>query len=325
MTSKAKYRSLCSAEKTIPLFSRDWWLDAVCGEDWDVVLSEEDGRIVAALPFHIKRRFGLKALTAPKLTPRLGPWVRYPGGLTKPDRLSFEKKVLTALIDQLPKHDVFAQCFHDSITNWLPFYWRKFSQTTRYTYVIDDLSDLSKAYAQIKARQRTKISKARGLFTVAPSDDLETFYGLVTKTFERQDLKPPFRLDYLRSLDAACVAHDARQLLFARDAAGRVHAGMYLVYDEHSVWDLASGINPELGGGEARALLVWEAIRFAAAGPRRFDFSGSMLEGVEQFNRSYGSEQKPYFFVNSFRNSKAKMMFLAAEFLRELIPGGLPI
>lgn len=320
MTSKEKYRILCATEKTIPIFSRDWWLDAACGRNWDVVVAEAGGEVVAALPFHVKTKFGLKALAAPKLTPRLGPWLRYPAGATNAERLSHEKRTLTDLIDRLPEHDVFAQCFHDSITNWLPFYWRDFSQTTRYTYVIDDLSDLTKVYARIKARQRTKISKAKRLFTVLPSDDLATFYGLVAKTFERQGRKPPFSLEYLRSIDAACEARQARKLLLARDSAGRIRAGMYLVHDENSLWDLASGIDLEPGGGEARALLVWEAIRLAASASRRFDFSGSMLEGVEQFNRSYGSEQRPYFSVNSFRNRKAKLLFHASEFIKQVIP-----
>lgn len=37
-------------------------------------------------------------------------------------------------IDNLPKFDYFNMNFHYSITNWLPFYWRGFKQTTRYTY-----------------------------------------------------------------------------------------------------------------------------------------------------------------------------------------------
>ena len=38
MTNKEKYYTFCDIEKTVPIFSQAWWLDAVCGDDWDVCL-----------------------------------------------------------------------------------------------------------------------------------------------------------------------------------------------------------------------------------------------------------------------------------------------
>ena len=51
-----KYRVLCREEPSIPIFSRDWWLDVTAGPgNWDVSIVERDGKIVAAMPFmHIK-------------------------------------------------------------------------------------------------------------------------------------------------------------------------------------------------------------------------------------------------------------------------------
>ena len=50
MTNKEKYRKFCQKEKDIPIFSKDWWLDSVCGENgWDVVLFEKGGEIWAYL------------------------------------------------------------------------------------------------------------------------------------------------------------------------------------------------------------------------------------------------------------------------------------
>lgn len=47
MGNKSKYRNLCAVEKNIPIFSQDWWLDAVCGEEnWDVIIIEKGGIIL---------------------------------------------------------------------------------------------------------------------------------------------------------------------------------------------------------------------------------------------------------------------------------------
>jgi len=39
LIDKELYREFCKVEDNIPIFSKDWWMDAVCGEDkWDVIL-----------------------------------------------------------------------------------------------------------------------------------------------------------------------------------------------------------------------------------------------------------------------------------------------
>ena len=49
---------------------------------------------------------------------------------------------MAKLLELLPLAHFFYQRFDTEFTNWLPLYWANFNQTTRYTYVIEDLSDL---------------------------------------------------------------------------------------------------------------------------------------------------------------------------------------
>ena len=58
MTNKDLYSKLCENESTIPIFSKDWWLDAVCGdENWDVAIVEKGGEIWATMPYFIIKKF----------------------------------------------------------------------------------------------------------------------------------------------------------------------------------------------------------------------------------------------------------------------------
>ena len=58
MNTKKKYRKFCKTQSSIPIFSKDWWLDAVCGEDnWDVVLVEKGEEISASMPYYLKRKY----------------------------------------------------------------------------------------------------------------------------------------------------------------------------------------------------------------------------------------------------------------------------
>lgn len=59
------------------IFEQPWWLDAVAPGQWDAVEIEENGRIVARLPFVFKKKFGARIVGQPQLTQTLGPWIEY--------------------------------------------------------------------------------------------------------------------------------------------------------------------------------------------------------------------------------------------------------
>ena len=72
-----------------------------------------------------------------------------------------EKKLLGQLIDLLPPYQYFRQCFSTTMKNWLPFYWAGFQATVRYTYRIEDLSDLDRVQHGFQEHVRRGIRKAR--------------------------------------------------------------------------------------------------------------------------------------------------------------------
>jgi hypothetical protein len=169
-------------------------LDAVCGEaGWDVCLIESGGIVVASMPYHLKSKLGFKVLSHPLLTQTLGPWIR-PMDAKYSKRLSAEKELMDGLIKQLPPHDFFQQNWHQSRTNWLPFFWKGFSQTTRYTYVLPDISDLEVVWKGILSGTRREIKKARDRFQLQVTDKLglNDFLELNRRTFARQNLPMPY-------------------------------------------------------------------------------------------------------------------------------------
>ena len=67
MTNKEKYIRLCEQE-ALPLHVQAWWMDAVSiGKRWDAIVieSKEDGHILAAMPYHISQRFGIRRMLMP--------------------------------------------------------------------------------------------------------------------------------------------------------------------------------------------------------------------------------------------------------------------
>lgn len=308
--SRDAYRELCRSEPSVPLFARDYWLDALAPDRWDVVVVARGGSMIGALPYVRHEHLGFTFLQMPVLTQFLGPWVAYPAGQKQHSRLSHEKEVFGELVAQLPAHDYFEQNFHHSITNWLPFHWLGFSQTTRYTYVLDSLADLAAVHAGFRSNIKTDIKKAQKSVRVVETNDLERFYRINRKTFTRQDREPTYSLATLARLDAALASRGQRRILLAEDPSGAVHAGVYLAWDETTTYYLMGGGDPVLRSSGATSLLVWEGIQRAATTSRSFDFEGSMIEPVERFIRAFGAVQRPYFRITHAATSKMRMRLL---------------
>jgi hypothetical protein len=299
------------------IFQQPWWLDAMAPGAWSAVEIRRGGALKARFPYVMDRRMGLTRLRQPQLTQTLGPWIS-PAEEKYATRLTQQKELYTELIEQLPAHDYFSQNFHYSVENWLPFYWKGFQQTTRYTYVIDDLSDLDQVKSEFQKNIRYDIRKASKKLRVHSEYGIDKFLDVNALTFARQGLPLPYPRESVRRLDDACSARSARKIFFAEDASGRVHAAAYIVWDERSAYYLMGGGDPELRTSGATSLVLWEAIKFSHQVSHRFDFEGSIIESVERFFRAFGARQVPYFNV-SRRSRRLRVLMSARDMMKALV------
>lgn len=279
------------------VFEQPWWLDAVAPGGWSEVSVRRGDEVVARLPYTHERRFGVTAITMPCLTQNIGPWLAPMTGKYA-RRLETEKKLLGQLIESLPPFDFFCQNFSPTLTNWLPFYWAGFEATVRYSYRIEDLSDLDRVRSEFQEQVRRGIRKAEAAVEIDRDFPLEDLLRLNAQTFARQGLRVPYSDDLVRRLDAACAQRGARRILGAVDAKGRAHSALYVVWDERILYPIINARDPELQTFGSNTLLYWEAIRLASQVSRVFDFEGSMIKPIEHFVRGFGGRQSPYFSVS---------------------------
>ena len=296
ISAQDRYRDFCRTTPDVPVFAQAWYLDA-CSEGgaWDVALAEENGRVLAALPYFHKQKGPFRYVTMPPFVKWLGPYVlpEFRGVLKK------EHLLLEELMKQLPPLAAFKQNFYPSSTNWLPFYWQKFRQTTYYTYRLHGLHNLAQVEAGINRNIRRNLQKAREQVTVVHHLGPERFYEVNKMSFDRQGLPMPYSWAQFQRHDAALAANGARQMFFAVDAQERIHSAAYLIWDQQAAYYHLSGDDPALRESGAGILLIWEAIRYASEvlGLGCFDFEGSMLPAVERIRVQFGAVQTPYFFV----------------------------
>lgn len=299
------------------IFQQPWWLEAVAPGQWKIIEVKQGDKVTAALPYIIQKQFGLTLLIMPPLTQMLGPWIAdIPGKYAT--RLSREKELMNSLIGQLPPFDYFKQNFHYSIDNWLPFYWKGFEQTTRYTYVLEDLTDTDRLWNNFTGSTRREIRKAEKQVTVTKEHEPELIWGLHRRTLNRKNASTREDFELFSRIFEASTSRNQGQLFMARDAGENIHAALFLVWDRHSAYYLMGGAADRFRTSGAQSLLMWEAIKFASDKTNTFDFEGSMLEPVERFFRGFGARQRPYFQITKM-SRKAGLLIHSRNLVQSLL------
>jgi hypothetical protein len=330
MTSNDAYRAFCAeAPRDFPLFFQDWYLDAVCAGHgrWQGMVLKKNDRVVAVWPLLLKTKWRQTYVVMPPLARFLGPYI-----VPEYRQPRHESSILETLLDRLPHIAAFEQDCSYLLTNWLPFYWRGFRQTTRYSYTLqlkptpegvgekttpegvgekrmpegvggktmpEGVGAEARLWQSLAADYRNnKIPKAGARVEIRRGIGLEAFYRVHNRSFERQGLQPPVPWPLLRRLDAALAARGRREIFGAVDREnGRLHSVAYLAWDDRSAYYLMAGDEPALRSSGAAILLAWETIRYTATELRLeiFDFAGSMVRSIERVRRQFGAVQTPYF------------------------------
>ncbi len=292
----------------VPIYAKAWYMDAVCGsENWDVWIYYSGKDVVAAMPYYLEKRGNFKYITRPLLTQNNGLLFLYPENSGRIAKAKFEEKVIDEachFVDEMGL-DVFEEQFHWSFTNWLPFYWNGFSAITRYSYVIDDTSNLDNVWEGISSKQRSIIKKGQRNSVLSEEKiSINEFYDNYIKIFEKQGMPCPYSIELLNRLFDSCEKHDSGRLLLRRSEDGNIACLSYVIWDEKYLYKIMGGPMPEYSHLDAYAALTWDEICLSHDLSLGFDFEGSVIKRISKSFREYGGELKPYFRIRKVYNEK---------------------
>ena len=317
MTDKEQYRQICEERTDIPLFLQHWWMDAVCAsKNWDVLLYRNgEGEVQAVMPYLVGKKMWMRYVLQPQLTQFNGVWYLKNDFKNENERLSFEKKVCTFFAERFKelKLSYFCQNFSPSFTNWLPFFWQGYKQTTRYTYQIQNADNPDVVFANMdKKRQQTKILNLQDKYTVCYDPVPDVFYDFHAKYWRSRGGKELLPKDFVMRVCGEAVRHNQGLLAGLKDLDGNLVAAYFVAYDSSTAYALMSAYDRERNEHGMTALLVWNIIKHLSDRIKVFDFEGSMDENVEYSFRYYGTKQVPYF-QSSMSNSLFFRVLLAIK------------
>lgn len=293
--SKERYAAFCGATY-VPIYSKPWWMDAVCGpESWDVWLFEQGGEVAAAMPYYLEEREAGTYVTKAPLTQSNGLVFKHPEGAGPLARSKFEEKVIDAACGFISTLGlaVYEQQYHPSFENWLPFSWNGYSALPRYTYVIEDTEDLDAVWSGLSSSYRKNVRKGGRNGVVGEGMEPSEFYDEHAKVFERQGLPVPFDRALWDRLYEAASANGSCRILRS-STANDIASVLFLVWDERSVYHLLGGTMPGFSGLETYNALTWKGIETAHEKGLSYDFEGSMIRRISKSFREFGGRPKPY-------------------------------
>ncbi len=297
MTNKEQYIQFCQQHADICIYSQPWWLDAVVGDGWDVVLVWRDGRIVASFPYAIKHYpLGVNVIWMPHLTQKLGPYIVYPPQMSEMKRIGFEHEIYSEIIDHLPRFSQFIVNFDQRFKNWLAFYWRGFSQTTKYSYRLYGIKDHKAILDGYNRHKVQKIRKAQGL-TLKFDLDFNAFYSYIEDAISERGDKVEFSRELFVNLCRAIYSNNKGRILYCVDSNDNIHAVDLVIWDGGVAYYLMAMRKKEYSTSGGTEFLVDETIKYVSQYVDVFDFEGSMMPGVEEAYRWYGSSQTEYYCI----------------------------
>jgi hypothetical protein len=280
------------------IFCKTWWLDAVSPGRYSIFCVYKGENLVGGLPVvHILGRgnritgFGMTPLTQ-----TLGVLLP-PSDRPYSERISEEKRIIDGLVAALGDTANFGQNFHYNFQNWLPFMWRGYSQTSRYTYVLEGIKDEASIWKGMAKGVKSDVNKAKklGLEVEVDSRSQTDFWDVYLKAFARQKMSAPVSFDFFSRLDHQMEKMGKRKMLFIVAPDQQIHAVIYIIIDNSYAYYLMGGADPALRRSGATAFGIFEAIKIVSGEADTFDFEGSVVKNIETFFRGFGGYQRSYF------------------------------
>lgn len=304
MTNKERYEQFCQSTY-VPIYSKPWWMDAVCEpENWDVWLYESGGEILAAMPYYMEQRGPYRYITKAPLTQNNGIIFKHDPKAKISARLHFEDKVIQSACAHIKNLgvDVYEQQFQHTFCDWLPFFWNNYTAITRYTYIVEDTSNLERVWNNIEKSRRNRIKKGLNQTALHEGMDAEQFYRFNSKIYERQGLSTPFSMQLWARVYTATREHDSSKILYRTDSNGEIACVSFVAWDERFLYKLIGGPMPELSHLEAHSAMTWNQIELAHSLGVQFDFEGSVIQRISKSFREYGGTPMPYFRIRKVFN-----------------------
>lgn len=320
--NRAIYQRL-SEEKQLPVMMQAWWFEVLsreAGKSWNaLIINNEDGKIMGAMPIHIVERRFFSAILLPPFMFYFGIYIDYQGITDAAERKLYEDKILAQLAEKLKSTgvDYFSTHTDKYFENAKLLGNHGFTLVSQHTYVVNDITNvdaLIPKYHHMKARAVRKAMKS-GLRCVRNCISPEEYYDIYKSILAQKREKVSFTKNYFVGLATVAIEHGQGSIFVIHDANNVVHSALFCIWDSQCAYALAYWVRHEYRNSGASSLMFHEAMRSLSGVTKEFDFEGGNRANIAASYSKFATTETPYYRFTKAYSLRGKLIELALKFL----------
>lgn len=286
------------------IFVQTQYLDVLLDKNWQAVIVTDNNILRAVMPLKLSKKLGFHFALQPLFTKYWGLCFARMTFKNTYEEYSWKRKVIDAAISGLPEGLAgFEYNFHPSFDYALPFYWKKFDLSLRYSFRLDLTQPLQQLFNDLKPNSRRLVQDAEAK-AIEIKENAATARD-VTDLFKKNEDAGKKILDSASFPLMEKLVAKGRELgfLFTRsihNERNKIVCCAVYIHDKHCTYLLAQLVDPAYKGMDVNTYLIYNGIIHARSLTPAFDFLGSMIEGIEGFNRRFGAKPVPYITISRY-------------------------
>ncbi len=295
------------------LFHTSEWLEicktTLC-RDLKIFGCFRDDELVGGCPIFIKNFRGILKMASStcNMTDYCGPLIKESSSSRASKRVQDTREIFNALREFLCSQgfDSIHLKFSPGIEDIRPFTWNGWDSKVHYTHHLDLNENVENKISRTVRRDLKSASEA-GLRTRI-RNDLETYYDLLSKVYEKQNLKPPLPRKFFERVFDLIWKKDIGYMLVSETPEGEAVAAHLTLYGKKSTVGWSSARNPAFSLRGSNALLYYN--EFLDLQSRNFEYMNVMAGNVPRFAdfiMAFSPKLVPYYSV-TLENKKYSIL-----------------
>lgn len=275
------------------LYGQYWYLDMV-GKNWWAYFFKSEGKLVAVMPFFVKRKYFVNIIYQPLLCQQLGIY-SIPNS---PDLSEIIQSVINSWLkryliinysfnlhnNSLVKNSISPDLLKDYITHLLPLY-----------------KDYSSAYNDFSKNHKRNIKKAskNELVVKLERDSISAVLDIFRS--EKQN-----ELGDIMTNSCALIneifhftkSDDTGNFYTVHNSSGTVLGGAFFIFYKNEVVYLFGTISQEGKQSGAMAFIFDHFIKTYSNSAHTLDFEGSQIPSIARFFKGFGAKEKSFYSIS---------------------------
>jgi len=268
-----------------PFHTSDWveiYRD-VLSRDLRIYGCFRNDELVGGCPLFVKNIKGVLkvASSISNMTDYCGPLLKESSGSRASKRVQETHEIFNALREFLCRQgfDSIHLKFPPGIEDIRPFTWNGWDSKVHYTHHLDLNENVENTISRT-IRKDLKSASEAGLRTRV-RNDLETYYELLSRVYERQNLKPPLPMRFFEKVFKLIREKNIGYMLVSETPEGEAVAAHLTFYGKKGTIAWSSARNPAFSLRGSNALLYYE--EFLDLKARNFEYMNVMAGNVPRF------------------------------------------